>query len=308
MIAGIVAYFGIRVGIIGVIFIVAGGSAIALAISGHKTRGGDVVLFVVSLLVLAAAGTSFPTPGTSQVNYLGERTSIQVNQIDVSATTDLGSVEVVFSSSQSAGYEVTFSRSTFFGLFPFMSGNYTFSNETSNGVLHLVASAASADIRVTIGAGFRANVQASSATGSVSLSSSAQQLFGSVNLSSNTGSVSANLASATIGSLTMNTNTGSVDLTATSLAASGAKVPIRLSANTGSVSVHLRIPATVSMSLNATTSLGSVSHELPGFTISESTGTLLSASIGEVNTAGSSFIMSASTDTGSVSLDVQRLG
>ncbi len=307
VLAGLVAYFRINIGVLGLIFIVAGGGIIALTLLGHKAQGGDVALFIISVLVLAVAGTNFVPIGTSQVNYSGQRSAISVNRIDVSASTSIGSVELLFSTNSSLGYEVSFIRTSFLGFFPFAGYNYTFNDRTSNGVLHLNASAAAADIRITIGVGYLTNIDLSSATGSVSLSAPYNQSFGAVSLSSNTGSVDANMVARNISSLSMNTNTGSVDLTTAYFSASGPRIPVRLSANTGSVSISMRIPASNALALNATTSLGSISHNLPGFTLTQSTNRLLLASTGNVETASNSFVVSASTDTGSVSVQIQKI-
>lgn len=307
VLAGLVAYFRISIGVLGLIFIVAGGGIIALTVLGHQAQGRDVALFIISVLVLAAAGTSFVPIGAGQVNYFGQRSAISVNRIDISASTSLGSIEFSFSTNSSLGYEVSFIRTNFLGVFPFTGYNYTFTDRTSNGMLHLNASAAAADIRITIGEGYFTNIDLSSATGSVSLSAPYNQSFGSVSLSSNTGSVDANMVARNISSLTMNTNTGSVDLVTSYFAASGPRIPVKLSANTGSVSISMKIPASNALSLNATTSLGSISHNLPGFTLTQTANRLLVASTGNIDTASNSFVVSASTDTGSVSVQIQKL-
>lgn len=307
IVAGLVAYYRISIGLVGAIFVIGGGAVIVLTVLGHRAHGVDIALFIISLLVLATAGTSFGAGGISHASYYGARSSIQVSQIDVTASTSLGSINVAFTSNPNTGYEVTFTRTSFFGFFPIETNNYTFTNVTSHGVLYLNASAEVADISITVGQGYSSNVEISSATGSVSLSTDANRSFGSVALSSNTGSVDANLASSRISSLSLHANTGSVNLRSTYLVAAGRGVPIQVSANTGSVSLNLKIPSTNAMAVNATTSFGSITHELPGFVVTESTNTVLVATTENILTANSSFALTASANTGSVSIHVERL-
>jgi hypothetical protein len=305
LLAGLFVYYRIPVGPLGLALVIAGVVVIAIPLLGHRPQGGDVALFIIALIVLAASTGAYSYRGMRVAVFSAPATAFHVNRVDLSASTNLGSIAIESSTNSDLAYSVTFTTSPVFGLFPFAT-NYTLTNETRGGVLFLNASSSAASISVTLGPSYVANINASANTGSVDLSWAENVTLGDVSLSSNTGSVDANLVTSGIRSLSMTTNTGSVDLRSSYLAPGAARVPLTLSTNTGSVSLNVRIPSTSAMTIDASTSIGSVSHGLQGFTVSQSsTNNRLSATYGEMSMAADSFVVSASTSTGSVSLKVQ---
>jgi len=79
-------------------------------------------------------------------------------------------------------------------------------------------------------------------------------------------------------------------------------VPITLSTGTGSAAFSVNIPQRVGVTIKASAGFGSISHNLNGYTISQSTNSQLSASAENLN-ASRSFIIQISTGTGSTTVD-----
>jgi len=61
------------------------------------------------------------------------------------------------------------------------------------------------------------------------------------------------------------------------------------------------------VSVSASTNLGTINHQLPGFTVTQDTDRSLAASIGNPATATRSFAVTATTNLGSVSLSIHLL-
>ena len=77
-----------------------------------------------------------------------------------------------------------------------------------------------------------------------------------------------------------------------------------LSTSTGSVSLSMALPSGVAASLRASTGTGSLTRDLPSFSISQDTRGSLLAATGDPGSASQSFTMTASAGTGSVDLVV----
>lgn len=313
ILGGLAYYWGVTLGASGaILFVGAGVAVILLAAAGHRASAGDVAIFVVGLLVLAALvtpGIGQPSPGSpSRAYYMAQSSAIPQHEVDLVAKTDVGSISVSFSNSTTLGYEVNFTRSLFpFQIFSGLTSYSSVSNTTIGDVLVVNATARAYDISVTVGKGYVLDINASTGTGSVSVRSSAEQTLGWVYLQSGTGSVSGDLTSASIGETSLQTGTGSVSLSSEHLSPKGQGVPISLETGTGSVTLNVKLAAGVGVTLDASTAVGSVSHNLPGFTVSpDSSRTSLSATAGATG-AASSFRMHLTSGTGGVTADAQFL-
>lgn len=309
ILAGLAYYLGVTIASsASLIFIAAGVVVVVLALFGHRARGGDVALFVIGLLVLAAFISPGIGPGTSvsdRISHSAGKAAVSARQIDLVASADVGSISVSYSSRGDLAYQVNFTRSPFpFGLWPGASPYASLTNETRGGELELNATARSYDVSVSIGTGYVLNVTASTGTGNVELKALAGETLGAVSLQSGTGSVNANLTTKSTGSVRLETGTGSVSLSSNHFAPNGARVPVSLKTGTGSVDLKMKLPNGTAVSLSASAGFGSVSHNLQGFLVNQesSTGSNLVATAGDVNTASSSFVVQLSTGTGSVSV------
>ncbi len=316
VLAGAAYYFGITVASsVALVFIAGGAAVIVLGLFGHRAHGGDVALFVIGLLVLSAVitpGIGAPGPGSGElVTYTATKTAVPTHQIDLRASADIGSINFFYTGRSDLAYQVNFTRAPSpFALWPGSSPLASLTNETRGGVLLLNATARSYDISVAIGTGYIVDVTASTGTGSVGMKASASEPLGAVSLQSGTGSVGANLTSASVGGIRLQTGTGSVSLTSSHLAPSGARVPMSLSTGTGTVDLRMKLPNGTAVSLTASAGFGSVSHNLQGFLVSQesSTGSNLVAKAGDINSAQNSFVIDLSTGTGSVTVNSQFLG
>jgi hypothetical protein len=309
VLAGAFAYYGVTFEASLALVLVIAGAAILIAVfAGHRSHPGDVAIFVIALLALAAVGSGLnfqAGTGTVVASYSATSSQVATNQVMLFAKTNTGSISIDLSPNASLGYQVIFRHSTGFPFFPFGPSTYTLTNNTRSGVFFLNASADYMSIEVTLGEKYFTNITASTGTGSVDLAAGQNVSFGDVSIDSGTGSVSANITAKSISKLYMNTGTGSVDFTSNYLGPSGAKVPITLSTGTGSVTFKANIPTSTAVSLNASTGLGSITHNLSGFTVSQSSSNKLVASAGDTSTAADSFLISVSTGTGSVEVTAQ---
>jgi hypothetical protein len=307
LLAALFAYYHVPLGALGIVLVVAGIVVIAIPLAGHRPQGGDVALFVIALIVMAASASVTSFEG---MNYVGTRVSVysvsagslHATAVDLSVSANLGSISIQSSTNSDLGYKVVFTTTSVFGLFPF-AYNYSLTNETIGGTLFLNATSRAAAISITLGPEYFQNIVATSNTGSVDLQWTTNKTLGSVTLSSNTGSVDANVATSGIRELSLSTNTGSVSLSSNYFVPAATRVPVTLSTDTGSVSFDVSIPVASAMSIQASNSVGSISHDLAGFTISQSSNNQLFAMYGNVDVVNS-FVVIASGSTGSISLSV----
>jgi len=313
ILAGLAYYLGITIAFsAAVVFIAAGAAVVLLALLGHRARGGDIAIFIIGLLVLGfflTPGIGAGTQASSLVSHSEPKTALSAKQIDLLATTDVGSINVFYATNSDLAYQVNFTRTPFpFGFFTGLPST-SLTNQTAGSTFTLNATAHSYAISIAIGTGYLLNVTATSGTGSVSIRGLSSQRLGSVTLQSGTGSIDGNLTSLSIGGISLQAGTGSVDLNSNYLAADGPKVPITLKTGTGSISVDMRLLNGTAASIDASSPLGGVSHNLQGFSVSSlSSRSSLQASAGDVNTAAASFVVQASTGTGSISVDARFLG
>jgi len=313
VLAGAAYYFGITVAFSApLVFIVAGAAVVLLALIGHRARGGDVAIFVIGLLVLGffiTPGIGLGSSSSQLVSHTAEKTVLSSQRIDLLAYTDVGSINVVYSSRSDLAYQVNFTRSSFpFRLFAGLPST-SLSNETQGGIFTLNATARLYDISIAIGTGYILNITANSGTGSVDVKGLSSERLGTVSLQTGTGSISGNLTSLSVGGISLHAGTGSVSLHSSYLAPNGPRVPITLKAGTGSVDLDVKLANGTAVSIDASAPLGGVSHSLQGFTVSpQSSRSNLQATAGDVNTAAKSFVVEASAGTGSVAIDAQFLG
>ncbi|HZW58438.1 MAG TPA: hypothetical protein VFF30_19275 [Nitrososphaerales archaeon] len=311
IIAGLAAFLHLEIGLsIAIVLIIAGAGVVLVGVAGFRTRGWDIALFVISLIVLASiVSTNYYTPSTTNAvyTYSATRAQVSASKIDLFASAGLGSVDVGFSNSDQA-YQVTFGSGAFFG-FPFFgppANDFKLTNQTRNGVLFLNATSSTTSITITLSTSYVANITATTSTGSVSLSrpgGGAAVKIQSVSLTSGTGSVSATLDGKNISGISLKSSTGSVNLNSNYLSPASARVPISISSSTGSVDVNIKIANNAAVAINASSNTGSVSQHLPGFTITQSTNNRLQASAGDVATAPKSFLISMSVSLGSINVN-----
>jgi len=219
-------------------------------------------------------------------------------------TASTGSVSIFFLNKTDLAYQVNFSMP--FGPFsiPFAPSQNSLTNSTSGGVFSLTVTASVSDVDVFLRHGYSVDVTATTDTGSLSLESHGNEKLGSVSLSSSTGSVDAQVDSSTIKQLSLHTSTGSIDLESNHLGTNARMAPVTLSTNLGSITAGLNIPSGVAVSVSASTDVGSISHQLTGFSVSQDTSTSLKATSGEPNTAPSSFVITSTTNLGSQDLTI----
>jgi hypothetical protein len=311
VLAGLAYYLGITIASsAALIFIAAGVAVVLLALFGHRARASDVAVFVVSLLVLGAFLTPGVGTGTSSptLSHTVPKTALSTQHVDLVTSTDVGSVKVFYSTRSDLAYQVNFTRSSFpFGFFA-GSPSTSLSNETRGGAFVLNATAHQYDISIAIGTGYVLNVTANTGTGSVNVRGLSSERLGTVSLQTGTGSIDGNLTSLSIGGIHLQAGTGSVKLYSSHLAPSGPRLPITLSTGTGSVSLDMKLVSGTAVSMDASAGLGGVSHNLEGFSVAaQSSKSHLVATAGDVNTAATSFVVQASTGTGSVTVDAQFL-
>jgi hypothetical protein len=312
ILAGLAYFLGVTVAFsAGLVFIAAGAAVILLALLRHRAHASDVAIFIVGLLVLGV----FLTPGigsgpsaSERISQTVTRTALSTQQIDLVAFDDVGSINVSYSSRSDLAYQVNFTRSSFpFGLFAGLP-SASLSNETRGDTFMLNATAHWYDISIAIGKGYVLSVTANTGTGSISMNGMSSERLGSVSLQAGTGSIRSNLTSLSVAGISVQAGTGSVDLFSGHLAPTGARAPITLSAGTGSVRLEMKLASGTAASIDASAGLGGVSDNLQGFSISpQSSKSHLLATAGDVETAPTSFVVQASTGTGSVTVDAQFL-
>jgi len=280
---------------------------ILLALMGHRVRPVDIALFVIALLVLGAVSVGPVYSKNQATTYSALKNgSSGITQIDVLTSTSFGSISISYSSGNTIAYQVTFNNSVW--AFPFVvsSNQHTFSNTTRDGVLFLNASATASSISIILGKGYLVNVNASTDAGSISLNSPRSERLGRIFLSTQTGSVDAEISSSGILGIRLSSSAGSVNLQSDYLSPGNARVPIDVSTSAGSVSMSLKIAPTTAVSIGATDSFGSISHSLSNqFTVSQDTRNAFHASAGDASSASQSFVISASANVGSVSINAQ---
>ena len=301
VLAGLVAYYGVSIGASAALLLVLGGAAVVfIAVLGHRPRPWDVAIFIVGILALGVVSAGYAS-GPQLVTYSGTRSQVHSNAISVAVTSDTGSVSVGFSNRISLAYQVNFSTPG--GLFFFGGpGANTVSNTTRNGVFNLKVGSTWSGVSVLLGRGYFLDIQVTTSTGSIDLEAPGAETLQNVSLHSSTGSVNAVVDSSALTSLVLRADTGSVNLVSHHLGAAGSRVPITLSASTGSVSMNLGLVSKDAVSLTASTSIGSISQSLNGFSITQNTRTNLAATAGSIGSAPNSFLITASSSLGSVDL------
>lgn len=314
VLAGLAYYFAVTVEYSIALLLVAGGAAVfLLALLGHRASPGDTAVFVLGLLVLGA----FVTPGLvtggaggERLTYTVPRSGISAEQVDLVATTDVGSVSVSYTDDSAVGYQVNFTSSAFpFSIFSGVAPYASLTNESVGDVLLVNASARAYDVSVSVWSGYPLNITASTGTGSVDVKASAGQRLGDVSLESGTGSVSADLTSLSVGAISLQTGTGSLSLSSSHLAPNAQRLPIGLQTGTGSITLDVDLAGGTAATIGATAALGGVSHNLVGFTVDpQTTKSNLIASAGDMASAQGSFEVKASAGTGSVTVDARLVG
>jgi len=287
------------------LFVIAGVAVLAIGFLGHRARGFDIALLVIALIIFAGVASTYNYTSISSRTYTATKSEVSVSRILIDVRTDFGSISIKFSQNTDLCYVVTFGETT--SAFPFsipLFGNAsnTFSNTTSDGILTLNASSGASNITITLGPGYLVGINASGGTGSIDLNSNViAQQFGQLYLSTGTGSIQAHLESLGVSGLQLQTGTGSISLDSNYLSPRGTHVPVMLTTGTGSVNFNVKFPNSVGIALNASNGFGTISKNLPGFEILESSNGVLKATEG--NMAGTSFEVSFSVGTGSVSID-----
>ncbi len=304
VVAGLFAFYNVSFLFATPLLLVFAGAAVLLiAVTGHRPHGGDVAIFVVGVIVLAGVSAGFSTQ-TQLATYSATKSQVQAGTISLVVVAATGSVSVRFADVGNLAYQVNFTRGT--GFFPFFwsTGPDRLTNSTADGTFTLRAESTASSVSILIGRGYTVDLNLRSSTGSVDLLATGNEVLHNVTLSTATGSVSARVDSDTITNMALHASTGSVSLVSNRLGAAGQRVPLEVSTSTGSVSARVSFESGDAVSVTATTSLGSVSHSLTGFTTTQDTQTQFAATAGNVNTASSSFIVSASASLGSVSLNL----
>lgn len=307
IIAGLFAQFHLELGLsLALILVFAGVAVVLVALFRFRIRMWDLVLFIIGLILLAnVSGINYyQNSKYSTSSYTVGSEYVHVPTIDLFASSALGSIDVRFSTNSSLAYQVVFQNS-FFG-FPFfyLGNNSSLTNQTRNGILYLNASA-QGSITITIGADYVVSINANSGVGSISVISppSSESNIQSVSLETGAGSVDAQINGANISSISLKTGTGSVDFVSNYLRAGGSNIPISINSGTGSININVKIASDAAVRVDATSSLGSISQHLTGFTINTDSSNHLVASIGNIETAPRSFLISASVGTGSMNIN-----
>jgi len=308
ILAGLSAYYGVSIdAAMPLVLIAAGVALILIVLVRLKPKGGDVALFLIGLLTLGftASGMDLAVPSQT-VTYSALRGQVDVDRIHVDASAEFGSIDILFSNDDDTAYMVEFSRP--FALPAFQRGGFDFSNRTEGGVLFLNATSSFADIKVTVGRGYMLSVEASTGMGSIGFKAPRSGVLEIISLSAGTGSIDADISSEVTGGIRIRTGTGSIDMNSDQLTPVGANIPVSISTGTGSVDFDVKIPRSAAVRLTASVALGSISHSLEGFKVSEVDGGRLKATAGEPSTADESFEISISTGTGSIDIDAEWSG
>jgi hypothetical protein len=315
LLAGVLAYFGILVGlsIVALFLVVAGTVVILVVVLGHRATWGDAALFVFALLVLAGvvgSGVTFQGGSASAVVYSVPKASVgrSLSEIDLIADSSAGSISLLFSGDSSLAYQVAFNRSSTFPFFSFGPGDtYSLTNKTQGAVLFLNATANIRSITLTLGPGFAASVNASTGAGSLSFIDPENSTLGVLYLHTGAGSIDVSIVGNVTRGIDLQTGAGSISLNSDYLAPGATGVPIGITTGAGSASVDVKFPSTAGASIDATTSFGGISQTLSGFTVSKSTNNEVVASSQNIATATDSFKMSVSTGAGSVSVTAESV-
>ncbi len=306
VLAGLLVYLKVNLGLsFAVVFVLAGLAVVVIGFLGHRARGPDIAILVISLVVFAGAASSYNYSTTSTHSYSATRSEVTISTIMINATTRFGGIAIKFSGNADLGYVVTFNKTAYefpFFLQPFGNSSTSFTNVTSHGALILNAYSSTDDITVTVGPGYLVDINASAGTDSVDINSNSPvQRFGQISLSTGTGSISTNIDATNISNLNLQDGTGNISLVSNYFSPSGPHVPVTVSTGTGSLNFNVAFLKTAGVSLSASNGFGSISKNLPGFAISQSTNNALKASAG--NQSGPSFDVSLSVGTGSMNVD-----
>lgn len=312
IIAGLSAIFHLEFRFsLALVLVFAGVTVVLVALFGFRIRTWDLVLFVVGLVILAnVIGLNYYQNNRYMISsYSVSSQYVQVPTIDILATSGLGSINIGFSTNADIAYQVVFQNS-FFG-FPFLNSisNSSLTNQTRNDVFYLNASS-QGSITITIGTSYRVDINATTGVGSINIispPSTKGSNIQSVSLETGTGSVDAQINAANISGISLKTGTGSINFVSDYLTASTRSIPIAINSGTGSVSVNMKIANVTATQIDASSSLGSITQHLTGFTISTSSRNHLVASIGDIESAPSSLHVTVSVGTGSINISAQPI-
>ena len=308
VLAGLSAYFHFETNFsIALIFIIAGAAVVLVGVTGFKTHGWEIAIFVISLIVLGGVISTnyYQTTTRSVYTYSVSSLSPSISSIDIIATTGVGSINVGFSTNSDLAYQVTF-ENTVFGL-PFTnlaSSNFTLTNQTRNNILYLNATSSSAGIVITLGLRYAISIEATTGTGSIDLTtpSNGAANLQSISLSTSTGSVNAKIDARNVSGISLKSSTGSINFASDYLSPSSSRIPFSISSSVGSVDISMKTASDAAIGVNATNSLGSISQHLSGYTVLESTNNHLVATAGNIASAQKSFLVTISGGLGSINI------
>ena len=304
VVAGLFAYYGVNLGVSSILLIVAGGVVLIAAVAvGHRPRFWDVALFAVALLVLSGVTAGYAPSGGHTATYSASRSQLQTDSVSLVVSSSAGSVDVAFTDRTDVAYQVNFTRPLgVFSIWP--SGPDTLTNSTSGGRFNLKATTSGSEVKVLLGRGYSVDLDVNAGSGSIRLTATGNEELHNVTLSAGAGSVSVVIDTSTITNLKLNSGAGSVSLSSSHLGVQGKGVPVTVNSGAGSVSVSVTVPGGEAVSLTAGTGLGTLSHSLTGFTLSEDTETNLVGVAGNPATASNSLTMNVRTGVGSVNVQV----
>lgn len=303
LLAGIFGYFGVGFGASAILVLVLGGAVVLVAaVLGHRPRPADVGIFLVGVLVLGAVSYGY-SAGSQVATYSAPTSQVPAHTISLTVSADTGSISVGFTERAGVAYQVNFTRQTWLPNFS-GTGVNTVTNSTANGVFHLDVESTWSAVSVVVGRGYALDVQATTSVGSIDMEAPGSSTLGNVTLVSSTGSINAVIDSPTVQNLELRAGTGSVNLVSHGLGAAGPAVPVTLAASTGSVSVSMTLASQTAASLTASTSLGSISQSLRGFTITQDTHNNLVATVGDYQSAPRSFAITVTASLGSIELNI----
>jgi hypothetical protein len=301
VLAGLGAYLGVSIGASAALLLVLGGLVVVVvAVLGHRPRPWDVAIFIIGILALGVVSTGYTT-GPQLVTYSAARSQVHSGAISLAVTSVTGSVSVSLTNRIDVAYQVNFSTPA--GLFFFGGpGANTVTNTTTNGVFNLKVGSTWSGVSVLLGRGYSFDVKVTTSTGSIDLEAPGAQALRNVSLYSSTGSVNAVVDSSGLTGLVLRADLGSINLVSHHLGASGSRIPITLSASTGSVSMSVSLASQDAVSLTASTTIGSISQSLTGFSITQYPGHNLAANAGDIASAPNSFVITVTATLGSVDL------
>lgn len=307
LLAGLFIYLGVSIPFsIPILLIIAGLTLIAVVLIGYKPTGGDVALFLAALLVLGVVTTGAQPWEPTSVTYSAQKDEVDAKRISATVSANFGSIDIAFSSDRNLAYRVEFSRPFFSPTYLRGEPDHSVSKEVRDGTLFLNASASTASIRVVLGPGYTGSIDASTITGSIAITAPRSEAVEKIVLSTNTGSIDAEISSENVKDLKLKTNTGSVDFESDYLAPAASKIPVTISTNTGSVEFNVKTPRSVAATITASANIGSVHHSLEDYTITQSTLNRLEAKTGDPS-AEKSFEIVITTGTGSIELNIKQI-